>query len=177
MSHALRGQVPDHQDARPATRAEKLGLVVYGTIAVLASIGGLSLETSALDARAAGGVVAVATISVWLAHTMSQMVGDGARRTAPREIPRRLRQLARTWPVLAAALPPLAVLATASAAGASIAVALELAETTGVLMLAAVGAATARRSHLGWVDGLVHLAILTVVGLAIVTLEVAAHHA
>jgi hypothetical protein len=177
MSHALRGQAPDHQDARPATGAEQLGLVVYGTIAVLASIGGLSFETAALDARAAASIVTIATISVWLAHTVSQMVGDGARRTAPLEVPHRLRQLGRTWPVLAAALPPLAVLAVASAAGAAIGVALELAETTGVLMLAAVGVATSRRSHLGTIDGLVHVAILTVVGLAIVTLEVAAHHA
>jgi hypothetical protein len=51
-------------------RADRVAFVVYGTITVLAAVGGLRLESQALKALQAAAVLVVVAVAAWLAHSM-----------------------------------------------------------------------------------------------------------
>ena len=60
--------------------ADMVSFVVYGTIAVLAAVGGLALEARTLHAQQAAAVLLVVSFAAWLSHTMWRVVRARSRR-------------------------------------------------------------------------------------------------
>ena len=157
-------------------RADRLSFVVYGTIAVLAGVGGLTLESQALDALQAGAVFIVIAVSSWMAHTMWRVVRARARRDPEGERSHEVRELLTSWPIVASGLPAAAVMVLAAAGVWSVSTGLTLAQGLGIFVLFAAGLVTARLAGETGPRKLVYVLALPSVGLAIVALEVAAHH-
>jgi len=158
-------------------RADWVSFVVYGTIAVLAAVGGLALESQALHAVEAAVVLIVVAVSASLAHSMWRVVGARARRDVVPERSHELHELLRSWPIVASGLPAALVMLLTAAAASSVAMGLEIAQGLGVVVLLAAGFITARLAGVSRSRQLVYTLTLPCVGLAIVALEVAAHHA
>ena len=159
-------------------RADWVAFVVYGTISVLAAIGGLRLEAHELKAPQAAAVVIVVALAAWLAHSMWRVVTARARLDrldleAGRS--RELHELLRSWPILASGLPGATALVLAGAGLCSVAVGLRIAQGLGVGVLFAAGLLTARLAGATRSRQLIYVIALPSVGLVIVALEVAAH--
>jgi hypothetical protein len=155
--------------------ADGVAFVVYGTIAVLAAIGGLALESQALHAPEAAAVLIVVALSAWMAHSMWRVVRARAEREVEPERSHELHELARSWPILASGLPGALVMALTALGAWSVATGLHVAQALGVAVLFGGGIATARLAGAtGWRQ-LAFVVALPAVGLAIVALEVAAH--
>lgn len=158
--------------------ADWVAFVVYGTITVLATVGGLQLESASLHALEAAAVLIVVAIAAWLAHSMWRVVRARASRVIEPVRSHELHELLRSWPVVASGLPGAAVLLLTTAGAWSVATGLFIAQGLGVAVLFAAGLLTA---HLAGEASrsrrLVYVFALPLVGLTIVGLEVAAHRA
>ena len=149
-----------------------LAAYVYGTIATLVAIGGLTFEDH-LDALSAAGIIVVGAIAIWLAHAVSNMVARRAR-DADLNVAAVRADLRNSWPIVSAALPAAAIMIIAAFGAWTASTGLVIDEAIGVVALAAVGIATAgARRSIG--RRIIYVASLTFVGLAIVGLELAAH--
>ncbi len=164
---------PDEHARRHA--ADWVSFVVYGTISVLAAIGGLALEAEALRPAQAAAVLIVVAIAAWMAHSLWRVVRARARQDPMPERSRELHELLRSWPIVAAGLPGASVMALTAADAWSVATGLAVAQSLGVAVLFAAGLVTARLAGASRSSQLVYVFTLTGVGLAIVGLEVAAH--
>jgi hypothetical protein len=160
----------------PGRLADWVAFVVYGSITVLAAVGGLRLEAAALKARQAAAVVVVVAIAAWLAHSMWRVVRARARKEPEPVRSRELHELLRSWPILASGLPGTAALMLAGAGAWSVATGLRIAQGLGVGVLFASGLLTARLAGASRSQELIYVIALPGVGLVIVLLEVAAHH-
>ncbi len=67
--------------------AERGAFVVYGSITVLAAVGGLRLESESLRALQAAAVVIVIAVSAWLAHSMWRVVRARGGKTSNQSAP------------------------------------------------------------------------------------------
>lgn len=158
------------------SRADRVSFVVYGTIAVLAATGGLTLESQALHPLEAAAVLMVVAVAAWMAHSMWRVIRARARRDTTPEHSHELHELLTSWPILASGLPEaLAMLLTATNVW-SVAHGLAIAQGLVVTVLAASGLVTARLAGATGFRQLVYVVTLPCAGLAIVGLEVAAHH-
>ncbi len=156
--------------------ADFVAFVVYGSISVLAAVGGLRLESQSLKARQAAAVLIVVAISAWLAHSMWRVVRARARQDPEPEQSHELHELLRSWPILASGLPGTAALVVAGTGAWSVETGLRIAQGLGVGVLFAAGLLTARLAGASRSQRLVYVIALPSVGLVIVALEVAAHH-
>ena len=159
-------------------RADWVAFVVYGTISVLAAIGGLRLEADELKALQASVVLIVVALAAWLAHSMWRVVTARARLDRlDLEIgrSRELHELLRSWPVLASGLPGAAAMVLAAADVWSVPTGLRVAQGLGVAILFAAGLLTARLAGASRSRQIVYVFALPCVGLVIVGLEVVAH--
>ena len=156
--------------------ADWVAFVVYGSINVLAAVGGLKLESGSLEARQAAAVVVVVAVAAWLAHSMWRVVRARARQDPGPVRSRELHELLRSWPILASGLPAATALVLAGAGAWSVATGLRLAQGLGIGVLFAAGLLTARLAGATRSRQLAYVIALPSVGLVIVVLEVAAHH-
>ena len=126
-------------------RAERLAGAIYGTIVVAGVLAASEYDDQpeAFDT----GIYALATVFVfWLAHAWAQPLGRRIVGVGPPG--RALRHsLARDWPLVQSALPPLAAMALAGLFGASDQTAIDIAFWVCVASLGVWGAITARREE------------------------------
>lgn len=126
-------------------RVERLAGAIYGTIVVAGVLAATEYDDhpEALET----GVYAVATVAVfWLAHAWAQTLGRRLVGVGPSG--RTLRHsLARDWPLVQSAIPPLAAMALAGLFGASDETAIDIGFWVCVASLAAWGAFVARREQ------------------------------
>lgn len=156
--------------------ADWVAFVVYGSIGVLAAVGGLRLESQSLKAVQAAAVLIVIAISAWLAHSLWRVVRARARQDPEPERSHELHELVRSWPILASGLPGTAALLLAGTGAWSVETGLRIAQGLGVGVLFAAGLLTARLAGATRSRQLVYVIALPSVGLVIVAMEVAAHH-
>ena len=156
--------------------ADWVAFVVYGSINVLAAVGGLRLEAQSFKARQAAAVIVVIAIAAWLAHSMWRVVRARARQEPEPERSHELHELLRSWPIVASGLPEATALVLAGAGAWSVATGLRIAQGLGVGVLFAAGLLTARLAGASLSRQLAYVIALPGVGLVIVLLEVAAHH-
>jgi hypothetical protein len=153
---------------------EWLADYVYGTIATLVAIAGLTFETNP-GALTTAGVVVVGAVAIWLAHALSQLI---TRRSWQRlELTRAdvRDELRGSWPIVAAAIPATVVFVLAGVGLFHVRVAFTVAEVVGVLALAVVGLGTAGDRSRPLVRRVAYIASLVLVGVLIVLLEAAVH--
>ncbi len=126
-------------------RAERLAGAIYGTIVVAGVLAASEYDDQpeAFDT----GIYALATVFVfWLAHAWAQTLGRRIVGVGPPG--RALRHsLARDWPLVQSALPPLAAMAIAGLFGASDQTAIDIAFWVCVVSLGAWGAFVAHREQ------------------------------
>jgi hypothetical protein len=156
--------------------ADRVAFVVYGTITVLAAVGGLKLEAQTLQAVQAAAVLMVVALAAWMAHSLWRVVGARARREPEPERSHELHELLRSWPVVASGLPGAAVMVLAAIGLWSVAIGLRVAQGLGIVILFGAGLATAHLAGTTRPRHVVFALGLPSVGLVIVGLEVAAHH-
>ena len=147
---------------------------VYGTIATLVAIAGLTFESNPGELTTAG-VVIVGAVAIWFAHTLSRLVvrrswqhlrltwaevGDG---------------LAGSWSIVSAAIPATVIFVLAGAHLWSMRTAFVLAEGVGVLALAVVGIGTVGGANQSLFRRVLYVVGLVSVGITIVLLELAVH--
>jgi hypothetical protein len=152
--------------------ADWVAFVVYGSITVLAAVGGLRLESQSLKALQGAAVLIV--VAALLAHSMWRVVRARARRDPEPVRSGELHELLRSWPILASGLPGATALVLAAAGVWSVATGLRIAQGLGVLF--AAGLLTARLAGATRSRQITYVIALPSVGLVIVALEVAAHH-
>jgi hypothetical protein len=156
--------------------ADFVAFLVYGSISVLAAVGGLGLESQSLKALQAAAVVIVVAVSAWLAHSMWRVVRARARRATEPERSHELHELTRSWPILGSGVPGTIALVLAGAGAWSVGTGLRIAQVLGVAVLFAAGLITARLAGATGSRQLIYVIALPSVGIVIVLLEVAAHH-
>jgi hypothetical protein len=156
--------------------ADWAAFLVYGSINVLAAVGGLRLESDSLKARQAAAVVVVVAVAVWLAHTMWRVVRARGRRDPEPERSHELYELLRSWPILVSGLPGVIALLLAALGAWSVATGLRIAQALGIAILFGAGLATARLAGVTRSRQVLYMVALPSVGVVIVLLEVAAHH-
>ena len=156
--------------------ADRVAFVVYGSITVLAAVGGLTLESQSLKPRQAAAVLIVVAVSAWLAHSMWRVVRARARQDPEPEGSHELHELLRSWPILLSGLPGTTSLVLAAAGAWSVAVGLRIAQGLGVAVLFGAAFLTARLAGATRSRQLIYVIALPSVGLVIVALEVGAHH-
>ena len=147
---------------------------IYGTIATLVAIAGLTFESNPGELTTAG-VVIVGAVAIWFAHTLSRLVSkrsQGQLQLAWSDIRDELRS---SWSIVTAAVPATVIFVLAGLHLWSIQTAFVLADVVGVASLAVVGVGTAggRDRPLGRRIGYVCWVVL--VGLSIVLLEAGVH--
>ena len=124
-------------------RAERLAGAIYGTIVVAGVLAASEYDDQpeAFDT----GTYALATVMVfWVAHAWAQTLGRRIVGVGPSG--RALRHsLARDWPLVQSALPPLAAMALAGVFGASDQTAIDIGFWVCVASLGVWGGITARR--------------------------------
>jgi hypothetical protein len=156
--------------------ADRVAFIVYGSITLLAAVGGLILESQSLKPWQAAAVLIVIAISAWLAHSTWRAVRARARQDPEPERSHELHELLRSWPILLAGLPGTTSLVLAAAGAWSVAVGLRIAQGLGVAVLFGAAFLTARLAGATRSQQLIYLIALPSVGLVIVALEVGAHH-
>jgi len=165
---------PESRTVEHPAAAHWLADYVYGTIATLVAIAGLTFETNPGELTTAG-VVIVGAIAIWMAHILSRLVSkrsQGHLELRPADVVAEARS---SWSIVTAAIPATVIFVLAGFHLWSIHTAFVLADVVGVLALAVVGIGTAggrdRPMHrrVGYVLGLV------LVGGVIVLLEAGVH--
>jgi hypothetical protein len=164
----------DHPPNGDAHQATWLADYVYGTIATLVAIGGLTFETNP-GALTTAGVVVVGAIAIWFAHALSQLVT--ARSWQHLELTRSdvSRELRGSWSIVTAAIPATLVFILAGVHLFTVRTAFAVADVVGVLALAIVGIGTVGGSERPLGRRIAYVVGLILVGGLIVLLEVLVH--
>lgn len=152
-----------------------LAAYVYGVIVTLVSVVGLAVEHDP-NGLSDAGIIIVGDIAIWLAHAISQLVGNQAERQRPVTMADLGSQLANSWPIVAAAIPASLVMILAGLGLWSNETGLKIATVLGVFALAVTGVLAARFSERTPLRRVGFVLIITVVGVLIVALEVWVHH-
>ena len=147
---------------------------VYGTIATLVAIGGLTFEHRP-DPLSTGGVIIVGAIAIWLAHAVSHLVSQWARPDEAFTGRIVLAQLRRSSPVVSAAVPATVVMALSWAGAWSVSAGLWVGEGVGVVGLAVVGFLTSGGGRRTAGLRMRYVLLLLAAGMLIVGLDVLAH--
>ena len=147
---------------------------VYGTIATLVAIAGLTFESNPGELTTAA-VVIVGAFAIWMAHILSRLVSKRSGGRIQLTVDDVVAEARSSWSIVTAAIPATAVFVLAGAHLWTMHTAFVLADIVGVGALAVVGVGTAGGSdrpllrRIGYVCGLV------LVGIAIVLLEAGVH--
>jgi hypothetical protein len=148
---------------------------IYGVIVTLVTVVGLAVE-NAPNGLDDAGIIIVGDIAIWLAHTISQLVGHQTQQKRPVTVVDVGHQLLNSWPIVAAAIPAAASMALAGLGLWSDETGLKVATALGILALATVGVLTARISERTLVRRILYVSFITMIGIFIVVLEVSVHH-
>lgn len=162
-------EAPEHRGA-----VHWLADYVYGTIATLVAVAGLTFESHPGELTSAG-VVIVSAVAIWFAHTFSRLVTKRSWQhleVRPGDVWRELRS---SWSIAAAAVPATVIFVLAGAHVWSIRTAFAIAEGVGVLSLAIVGIGTVGGRDRPLVRRIAYVVGLVAVGVVIVLLEAATH--
>jgi hypothetical protein len=154
-------------------RATQLGDYVNGTIAALVTIGGLSLgnEREPIEEMS---IILAGAVAMWLAKTMSLLIGDQAKQGEPFRYRDVGRQLVRTWPMVSAAVPAVVAMGLAAAGVWSSSIGLDVGLWCGIAGLLVVSIGTARVSERGLWDQTRYVVMVTSAGLVIVVVVLVA---
>jgi hypothetical protein len=147
---------------------------VYGTIATLVAIAGLTFETNPGELTTAS-VVIIGAFAIWMAHILSRLVSKrsaGRRGITVADIVAEARD---SWSIVTAAIPATVIFVLAGAHLWSMHTAFVLADVVGVLALAVVGIGTAGGNDRPLSRRIAYVSSLVVVGIAIVLLEAGVH--
>jgi hypothetical protein len=155
--------------------ADQVSFIVYGTIAVLAAVGGLALEADTLHPRQAAAVLVVIAFAAWLSHSMWRVVRARGRREPEPVRSHEVHELLRSWAIVGTGLPGAFVMVLAAVGTWSVPTGLTIAQGLGVAVLLVAGLVTAHLAGATRARRLVMVITLPCVGLLIVGLEVAAH--
>ena len=147
---------------------------VYGTIATLVAIAGLTFETNPGELSTAG-VVIVGAIAIWFAHALARLVAVQAEGRVELRIPVVLAELRSSWSIVTAAVPATAVFVLAALHLWTMQSAFLIAELVGVAALAVVGIGTAGGRDRPMLGRILYVLGVVLVGGAIVLLEAGVH--
>ncbi len=147
---------------------------VYGTIATLIAVAGLTFESHPGELTTAG-VVIVSAVAIWLAHTLSRIVTRRSWQHLEVHWTDVWAELRSSWSIVAAAVPATVVFVLAGLHVWSIRAAFGIAEAIGVLALAVVGIGTVGGSDRPLGRRIAYVVGLVMVGVVIVLLEAATH--
>jgi hypothetical protein len=126
-------------------RAEQLAGGIYGTVVVAGLLAATGPDDDPEVWPTAPWVV-VTVVVFWLAHSWARTMARRATGLADRR--REMRQsLARHWPVVQSAFPPIVVMLLARALGASDETAILLAACSCIVLLAGWGVVVGRQEH------------------------------
>jgi hypothetical protein len=155
--------------------AERLQEFVYGSLTVLIAIGALSGER--LDSARNAFVIVVGTaVATWLAHTFAAVLGVHIRERRAVTKEETATEFGHSWRVVTASVPTGLVLVGAGLDLYSVRTALTAGIVLCVVQLIVVGVFAGTRSGSSRVGALGYAAAATVIGLAIVMMEVVIHH-
>ncbi len=146
---------------------------VYGTIATLVALAGLTFETHP-EALTSAGVIVVGALAIWFAHTLSRLVIKRSWQELDLRWSDVTSELDGSWPIVSAAIPSTAIFTLAGLHLWSVSVAFTLSDVIGVLALAVIGIGTTghgrpKGKRVASVTGMV------LVGVVIVALESLVH--
>ncbi len=162
-------EAPEHPGA-----VHWLADYVYGTIATLIAVAGLTFEAHPGELTTAS-VVIVSAVAIWFAHTLSRLVTKPSWQHLELRRSDVWRELLSSWSIVAAAAPATLVFVLAGAHLWSIRAAFAIAEAVGVLSLAVVGIGTVGGSDRPLMRRIAYVVGLVSVGVVIVLLEAATH--
>ncbi|MBV8463354.1 MAG: hypothetical protein JO368_08675 [Acidimicrobiales bacterium] len=166
-------EVAGADEAEPAL-VEWLSDYVYGTIATLVAVAGLTFETHP-EALTSAGIILVGAVAIWLAHALSRLVSERAwlgLELSWRDIG---VQLGGSWAILVAGVPALFVFLLAGLKVWTVHAAFVLTDVIGVASLAMVGIATVGGAERPLLRRIVYVVALVAVGALIVLLESLVH--
>ncbi len=160
---------PEHEGA-----VHWLADYVYGTIATLVAIGGLTFEANPGELTTAG-VVIVGAVAIWFAHTLSRLVVKRSWQHLRLRLGDVGAELRSSWSIVSAAIPATTIFTLAGVHLWTMRTAFALAEVVGVLALAVVGVGTVGRSDRPMARRVLYVLGLISVGVAIEAFELAVH--
>ena len=147
---------------------------VYGTIATLVAIAGLTFETNPGELTTAS-VVIIGAFAIWLAHILSRLVSKRSAGHVGLRVADVVAEARGSWSIMTAAIPATVIFVLAGAHLWSMHTAFVLADVVGVAALAVVGIGTAGGSDRPLSRRIAYVSSLVVVGIAIVLLEAGVH--
>lgn len=154
---------------------EWLSDYVYGTIATLVAVAGLTFENHP-RALPTAGVVLVGTMAIWFAHALSRLIVKPAwRRLGVRWADVAL-ELWASWSIVTAAVPAVFIFVLADVHLWPVHIAFALTDIVGVVSLAVVGMGSTRGGDRPLGHRLLYALGLVTVGVVIVALESAVRH-
>jgi hypothetical protein len=162
-----------HPPGHPAA-VHWLADYVYGTIATLVALAGLTFQTNPGELTTAG-VVIVGAIAIWLAHILSRIVSKRSGDGLQVRITDVISEARSSWSIVSAAFPATMIFVLAAAHLWSIQTAFVLADIVGVSALAVVGIGTAGGNDRPLHRRIAYVMGLVLVGVAIVLLEAGVH--
>jgi hypothetical protein len=166
----------DHgADAHDHQVAERLQEFVYGSLTVLIAIGALSGERLS-SARNAFVVVVGTAVATWLAHTYSAIIGIHIRERRNVTAEETAVEFRTSWRVVTASFPAGIALVGAGLGLYSVRTALVGGIVLAVVQLIAAGVFAGTRAGSSRFGALGYAAVATVIGLAIVMMEVVINH-
>jgi hypothetical protein len=147
---------------------------VYGTIATLVAIAGLTFESKPGELSTAG-VVIVGAIAIWFAHSLSRLVSMRSKGQLELSVGDVVAELQSSWSIVSAAIPATTVFILAAFHLWTIHSAFVIADMVGVAALAVIGVGTAGGRDRPLHRRLTYVVGLVLVGVAIVLLEAGVH--
>ena len=147
---------------------------VYGTIATLVAIAGLTFETNPGELSTAG-VVIVGAVAIWFAHTLSRLVSLRPRGHIELTAHDVVDELRSSWSIVTAAIPATIVFILAALHLWTVHTAFVIADVVGVAALAIVGIGTAGGRERPLHRRIAYVISMVLVGVAIVLLEAGVH--
>ena len=146
--------------------------IITGTVVSAAAIAATAGHLTE-DTRLILGILGSVLI-YWLAHVHARTLGDAvARQAHPRSALR--DALAETWPILAAALVPIGILAISEVAGATIRTAAWIAVIASTVLLTVYSYLAGRRGGLGLGGSLLSASVGAALGVLIIVMKAGLH--
>jgi len=164
----------DPPSARHEGAVHWLADYIYGTIATLVAIAGLTFEKYPGELSTAG-VVIVGAVAIWFAHTLSRLVSRRSQGHIELTVGDVFAELRSSWSIVTAAIPATIVFVLAAFHLWTIRSAFVIADIVGVGALAVVGIGTAGGRDRALLRRIAYVAAVVLVGVTIVLLEAGVH--
>ena len=162
-----------HPSGHPAA-VHWLADYVYGTIATLVAIAGLTFEAHPGELTTAA-VVIIGAFAIWMAHILSRLVSKRSGGQLQLTVADVVAEARSSWSIVTAAIPATVIFVLAGAHLWTMHTAFVLADLVGVLALAVVGIGTAGGGDRPLGRRVAYVCGLVLVGVAIVLLEAGVH--